>query len=318
MKTIPTEFYGDNVRWFMGRCIDASPPPGLEGRIKVRVFGVHSPNTDDIPQKDLPWAQVMNPSSSYGVSGLGVNTQILPGAMIFGIFLDGTSSQLPMVLGSLPNIEYPTSVQAAAREDISTNPFAFIFDQTNAAVQDPVYYGTQSDDGLSFVEVEAQRRVDKNDVARFFIDNGLNAKQASSMTGVLMAISGLSSTKPGGIAGYPVDSPRYKRFISYARRLTPTKNFYELDVQLMFIMTELHTSQKTAYSKLLMSGQIEGNLYGENIDGIDKRGNGMVAALMKYFVHPDTFKDGEKEGAKEQAVSFANSVYSGPTGLGAI
>ena len=312
MKTIPTEFYGDNVRWFMGRCIDASPPAGLEGRIKVRVFGVHSPNTDDIPQKDLPWAQVMNPSSSYGVSGLGVNTQILAGAMIFGIFLDGTSSQLPMVLGSLPNIEYPTSVQAASREDLSTNPFAFIFDQTDASVQDPVYFGTQSDDGLSEIEVTAQRRVDKNDVARFFIDNGLNAKQASSMTGVLMAISGLSSTKPGGIAGYPIDSSRYKRFIAYAKRLTPTKNFYELDVQLMFIMTELHTSQKTAYSKLLMSGQIEGNLYGENIDGIDKRGNGMVAALVKYFVHPDTECD------KEQAVSFANSVYSGPTGLGAI
>jgi len=315
MKTIPTEFYGDNVRWFMGHCIDASPPPGLEGRIKVRCFGVHSGNTDDIPQCDLPWAQVMNPSSSYGVSGLGVSTQILPGAMIFGIFLDGTSSQLPMVLGSLPNIEYPTSVQAASREDISTNPFAFIFNQSTSEVQDPVYFGTQSDDGLSEDEVRDILIVDQSDVARFFIDNGLNAKQASSMTGVLLAISGLNSTRPGGIAGYPMDSPRYKKFISYASRLTPTKNFYDMDVQLMFVMTELHTSQKTAYSKLLMSEQIEGSLYGENIDGIDKRGNGMVAALFKYFVHPDTFKDGEKEGAKEQAVTFAKSVYGS---LGAI
>ena len=309
MKTIPTEFYGDNVRWFMGRCIDASPPPGLEGRIKVRCFGVHSGNTDDIPQCDLPWAQVMNPSSSYGVSGLGVSTQILPGAMIFGIFLDGTSSQLPMVLGSLPNIEYPTSVQAASREDISTNPFAFIFNQSNSEVQDPVYFGTQSDDGLSEIQVKAQPRVDQSDVARFFIDNGLNAKQASSMTGVLMAISGLSSTKPGGIAGYPMDSPRYKKFISYASRLSPAKNFYEMDVQLMFVMTELHTSQKTAYSKLLMSEQIDGSLYGENIDGIDKRGNGMVAALVKYFVHPET------DCNKVQAESFAKSVYGS---LGAI
>ena len=309
MKTIPTEFYGDNVRWFMGRCIDASPPPGLEGRIKVRCFGVHSGNTDDIPQCDLPWAQVMNPSSSYGVSGLGVSTQILPGAMIFGIFLDGTSSQLPMVLGSLPNIEYPTSVQAASREDISSNPFAFIFDQSNSEVQPPVYYGTQSDNGLSEIQVKAKPRVDQSDVARFFIDNGLNAKQASSMTGVLMAISGLSSTKPGGIAGYPMDSPRYKKFISYASRLTPTKNFYDMDVQLMFVMTELHTSQKTAYSKLLMSEQIDGSLYGENIDGVDKRGNGMVAALVKYFVHPGT------ACSKGQAEGFAQSVYGS---LGAI
>ena len=124
-----------------------------------------------------------------------------------------------------------------------------------------------------------------------------------------MAISGLSSTKPGGIAGYPIDSPRYKRFIAYAKRLSPTKNFYEMDVQLMFVMTELHTSQKTAYSKLLVSEQIEGSLYGENIDGIDKKGNGMVAALVKYFVHPET------SCPKGQAEAFANSVYGG---LGAI
>ena len=310
MKIIPTEFYGDNVRWFMGRCIDASPPPGLEGRIKVRVFGVHSPDTQDIPQKDLPWAQVMNPSSSYGVSGLGVNTQILAGAMVFGIFLDGTASQLPMVLGSLPSIEYPTSVQAASRDDISTNPFAFIFDQSTSSIQDPVFYGTQQASLLGEVDLTTAQPIgNSGDVARFFIDNGLNAKQASSMTGVLQAISSLNPSKPGGIAGYPVDSPRYARFIAYAQRLTPTKNFYELDVQLMFVMTELHTSQKTAYSKLLMSTQIEGNLYGENIDGINKKGNGMVAALVKYFVHPETScSQGTAEG-------LAKGAYGG---LGAI
>ena len=315
MKIIPTEFYGDNVRWFMGRCIDASPPPGLEGRIKVRVFGVHSPNTQDIPQKDLPWAQVMNPSSSYGVSGLGVNTQILAGAMVFGIFLDGTASQLPMVLGSLPSIEYPTSVQAASREDISTNPFAFIFDQSSSSISDPVFYGDQQglvgEDGTRLSEIETAKGYVGNpsDVARFFIDNGLNAKQASSMTGVLGAISSLNPNKPGGIAGYPVNSPRYAKFLSYAQRLTPTKNFYELDVQLMFVMTELHTSQKTAYSKLLMSTQIEGNLYGENIDGIKKKGNGMVAALVKYFVHPET------KCSQSMAERLAKGAYGG---LGAI
>ena len=315
MKTIPTEFYGDNVRWFMGRVIDSSPPPGLEGRVKVRVFGVHSGSTNDIPQKDLPWAQVMNPSSSYGVSGLGLNTQILAGAMVFGFFLDGSTSQLPMILGSLPNIEYPTSVQAAGREDISTNPFAFIFDQSTSTVQDPVFYGSQQglvdEDGnrLSEIQVEVSLKPSPGDVARFFIDNGLNAKQASSMTGVLQTISSLNPNKPGGIAGYPVDSPRYARFISYAQRLTPTKNFYDADLQLMFIMTELHTSQKTAYSKLLMSNQIDGNLYGENIDGIDKKGNGMVAALVKYFVHPDT------PCSKGQAEGIAKGVYGG---LGAL
>ena len=76
MGPIPTEYYGDNTRWFIGRVIDAVPPAGLEGRIQIRIYGIHSDNVNDVPQRDLPWAQVMNPSNSYGVSGFGVMPHI--------------------------------------------------------------------------------------------------------------------------------------------------------------------------------------------------------------------------------------------------
>lgn len=286
MRTIPTEFYGDNTRWFMGRVIDATPPAGLEGRVRVRIFGIHSDNVNDIPQADLPWAQVMNPSHSYGVSGLGVNTMIQANALVFGLFLDGVNSQLPMVLGSLPQIEYPTTVQAEGREDISTNPFAYDFFQSNSQVQDPKFYGSQNSGPESAANV-----------ARFFIDNGLTAKQAASMAGVLQEISNLKPTKTGGIAGYPLDSPRYARFHAYCSRLKPQKDLDSFDSQLMFVLHELHTTHKTAFAKLHLSNDIEGNLYGENIDGVEKKGNGMVAALAKYFVHPETrFSQSTAEG----------------------
>ena len=286
MRTIPTEFYGDNTRWFMARVIDAAPPAGLEGRVRVRIFGIHSDNVNDIPQADLPWAQVMNPSNSYGVSGLGVNTMIQANALVFGVFLDGVNSQLPLVLGSLPQIEYPTSVQAESRQDIASNPFAYDFFQSNSQVQDPKFYGSQNTGAESAANV-----------ARFFIDNGMTAKQGASVAGVLQSISGLSPTNTGGIAGYPIDTPRYARFQAYCSRLKPQKDTQSMDVQLMFVMHELHTSHKTAYAKLHLSNDIEGNLYGENIDGVDKKGNGMVAALGKYFVHPGTkFSKGSAEG----------------------
>ena len=41
---IQSEFYGDNVRWFIATVIDASPPFGFEGRVKIRVHGLHSRN----------------------------------------------------------------------------------------------------------------------------------------------------------------------------------------------------------------------------------------------------------------------------------
>jgi len=301
MKTIPTEFYGDNTRWFVGRVIDSTPPAGLEGRIKVRVFGIHSPDTNDIPQRDLPWAQVMNPSTSYGVSGLGTGTQILPGALVFGLFLDGTNSQLPMILGSLPHTEYPSSVQAASRQDISTNPFAYIFAQSNSPVQDPVL--TNGEEGYTAPE-DNITSLSSVDCVGFFIDNGLNAKQACSLVGVLYNISNLEPLNPGGIAGYPLTSGRYSRFITYVQRVSPNKDFNSIDVQLMYVMTELQTNKKTAYSKLLMSKQIEGSLYGTNIDGIDKKGNGMVASLSKYFVHLET------EYSEAGALSSAKELYA--------
>lgn len=272
MRTIPTSFYGDNTRWFVGRCINSTPPTGLEGRIRVRIFGIHSDNTNDIPEADLPWAQVMNPSHSYGVSGLGVGTHIMPNALVFGIFLDGINSQLPMVLGSLPQIEKPTSIQAKGREDIATNPFAYNFDQTNSQQQDPEFYGT----------------ADGPNVARFFIDNGLGVKQAAAMAGSLEVISKLDPEFDGGIAGYPEEGSRYSKMVSFGARLSPQRDKDRIDVQLMFVLMELRTSHSDTYSGLISSTSFEE----------------MVAVIDKYFVHPLTTFD------EAAAKSKAESIYA--------
>lgn len=294
MGPMPTEYYGDNTRWFIGRVVDSVPPAGLEGRVQVRIFGIHTDDVNDVPQRDLPWAQVMNPSNSHGVSGFGVMPHIQANAMVFGIFLDGSNSQLPLILGSLPHVEYPTGVQASSREDISVNPYAYDFNQTNSAYQDPKFWGNNEDYLTGQLNSGPESAAN---VARFFIDNGLNPKQASSIAGSLQHISNLNPKNKGGIAGYPTDSPRYARFLQYCNRLEPQKNYQSFDVQLMFVLHELHTSHKTAYAKMHVCREIEGNLYGENIDGVDKRGNGMVAAIEKYYVHPKTpFSKGAAEG----------------------
>jgi hypothetical protein len=59
----------------------------------------------DIDTYDLPLAQVMVPGTEEGTTGLGMNPQLEVGAMVFGFFLDGKSSQLPFVLGSFPRTE---------------------------------------------------------------------------------------------------------------------------------------------------------------------------------------------------------------------
>jgi len=104
---IPTRFqdyYGDETRWFIGTVVDLADPLQL-GRIRVRIAGIHSDNIQDIPNDSLPWAQTIMPITEGGVNGLGINTGIQPGARVFGMFLDGTNSQLPLVFGSLPKLE---------------------------------------------------------------------------------------------------------------------------------------------------------------------------------------------------------------------
>ena len=92
------DFYGDQVRWFIGIVVNVKDDPLKLGRAKVRAFGVY----DNIEDKDLPWAQVVVPITQGIHEGKGQNLGLLVGTQVFGIFLDGQNSQLPMVIGSVP------------------------------------------------------------------------------------------------------------------------------------------------------------------------------------------------------------------------
>lgn len=94
-----TEFYGDQSRWFLGEVVDVNDPSKL-GRVKVKVYGVY----DDIDEADLPWAQIVVPVTTGVHEGKGQYLGILVGTQVFGMFLDGKSSQLPMVIGTVPKV----------------------------------------------------------------------------------------------------------------------------------------------------------------------------------------------------------------------
>jgi hypothetical protein len=99
------EFYGDQTRWFFGSVVDVMDPEKL-GRVKVRVFGVYDSKDEEnknlIADNDLPWAQIVVPVTTGIHEGKGQNLGLLVGTQVFGMFLDGKSSQLPMVIGTVP------------------------------------------------------------------------------------------------------------------------------------------------------------------------------------------------------------------------
>jgi len=117
MKNNYVDYYGDQTRWFIGAVVSINDPLEV-GRVRVRIYGVHSDNKVDIPDTDLPWAQVVVPVTQGGTGGYGSNIGIQVGAEVFGIFLDGKDSQLPLVLGSIPKRE------KSVNNSISTNLLA--------------------------------------------------------------------------------------------------------------------------------------------------------------------------------------------------
>lgn len=105
---IPTthkHYYGDETRWFVGRVVQVHGDPEELGRVRCRIYGVHPDNPNDARLEDLPWASVVIPSTEGGTSGFGGSVGIKENAQVFGIFLDGKNSQLPLILGSIPKNE---------------------------------------------------------------------------------------------------------------------------------------------------------------------------------------------------------------------
>ena len=106
---LKTNFLGkDGFRWWIGQVA----PEKAQGkqinqigkawgaRVKVRIYGYHPADEQELPNEDLPWAQVL--LSSQGGSGGGGRSKSLrisPGDTVLGFFLDGDDAQLPVVLG---------------------------------------------------------------------------------------------------------------------------------------------------------------------------------------------------------------------------
>jgi hypothetical protein len=93
-------FFGYNgFVWWTGRIVNNADPLCV-GRCQVRIFGWHSPNTELVPDADLPWAVPLLPlNNSSSFETPDVNEWVV------GFFMDGESGQFPIMMGVLPKAD---------------------------------------------------------------------------------------------------------------------------------------------------------------------------------------------------------------------
>ena len=252
MSSILSEFYGDNSRWFIATVVDASPPYGFEGRVKIRVHGLHTESTRLIPQNDLPWAQCVTPTTEGGISGIGRMPQLQPNSLVFGMFMDGKNSQTPIVLGSLPHIELPTPVQRGqVEEDVGEdNKPEGLFQSIVAAVKPKDADIDNEDTGAVQNRVLQSRQ--KTSV-KFFLNLGYSVKQSIAMTSALTIASGMRTgvnKQSRGLANFSRN--RYTDLQNFSN------DFGFFMTQLAFIAYELKGTQTSANIRLLQATNYEG------------------------------------------------------------
>jgi hypothetical protein len=251
---ILSEYYGDSTRWFIATVVNSTPPAGYEGRVKIRIHGLHSENTQDIPEDHLPWAQCVLPTTEGGVSGIGKIPKILPSALVFGLFMDGKNSQTPIVLGSMPTIERPSQVQLSTKQSV--------FDQESLNI---TTYDIKEDLQDKLEEETKQKR--QEFTIQFFLNSGLTYNQTLGITENLFQKGMISGGKvedgPYGIAGWTGVRLRHlKEFDS---------DFSSFSTQLEFIMWEFNGTMRDSYIRLL-----ETNRYGGD--------NGSFKVFAKYYL----------------------------------
>jgi len=192
------EYYGDEVRWFIGIATNNLDPLRL-GRVQVRIFGIHSRNVSDIPNNALPWATVLQPNTAGGTSGIGMMPQILPGAQVFGMFLDGEGSQLPCVLGVMPKIEIPSEQQLGIQQDKTIQyEVGYGEGQVDPALARAAGL-TTSKNVLSTDELAEGPRVQQ--AFEFFKSRGFDEKQSAGIVGNLIVESGSADLPEHGPRG---------------------------------------------------------------------------------------------------------------------
>ncbi len=107
---LKSNFIGrDGFRWWIGQVAPFESGTGQENqnngggwgnRAKVRILGYHSFDEAELSNEDLPWAQVLLPTTSgSGAGNVATNTKLRPSDSVFGFFLDGDNAQIPVILG---------------------------------------------------------------------------------------------------------------------------------------------------------------------------------------------------------------------------
>lgn len=218
--------------WFIGVVEDRQDPEQL-GRVRVRVFGLHTSDTSKIGTEDLPWANVMMPVNSASISGVGITpTGLVEGSWVVGFFVDGENAQDPIIMGSLPSKSTQNLSELNGFKDPQSN-YPRWFNETDVSRnarfdtwKSTPAYATRYSSLVSGVETATPPKLDTTSIAKadsYYERKTWNEPEPRNGIGGYYPFVHTYETESGIVREYD-DTPSQTRIHEYH----PSGTFYEI------------------------------------------------------------------------------------------
>jgi len=231
--------YSQINHFFLGNVTNVNDPL-KKGRVQVRIYGVHSDNITDIPHADLPWADVMLPSTGGGSSGIGSSVNITRNSQVIGFFMDGDNFQIPVIIGVID--KYERDYEKDLSFIPSSNDFkfptkkpddvdVFLYGSTNI---EKAWNWFRGEIGGSYSQVATAGILGNLWIESFAVRNNNDLNPAARQVG----------GGPGfGLAQWEIGGERYEELKERSKELDINKMFtqlrfitYELDIDTSFVV----------------------------------------------------------------------------------
>jgi hypothetical protein len=143
--------FGESVSTWIGIVTNVMDPH-QSGRVQIRVFGRHD-DVANIPDEDLPWAQVIQPVTSAARGRIGTApVGVVVGSRVIGIWLD-RDQQYPLVLGTVGRAGAPIPGQTDGGSPAVNTAFGSIPSATVNSASNP--YSSLAPERITISSVDA-------------------------------------------------------------------------------------------------------------------------------------------------------------------
>lgn len=155
--------------------------PHQSGRVQVRVFGRHD-DVVNIPDEDLPWAQVIQPVTSAGIGRIGTApVGLVVGSRVVGNWFD-RDQQLPVIVGTVGRAGSPVEGQSEGGAPVINTELGSIPGAAQNSPNNP--YTALASERISIAEVDGGARnivevpISSGEVVTTAVEEGMQYAEA--------------------------------------------------------------------------------------------------------------------------------------------